>query len=82
MRKGYIFSPAEQKSVWVRVTKGELKQPDYSRGPHTRSASTRLLSFRSCIAERLSGKKPGNRAAVRGSFREASKACSAAARKG
>lgn len=78
MRTGYIFSPREQKSVWVNVTRGELKQPNYSRGPHTSATATRLLGFRSCIAERLSGKRPGNRAAVRSSFREASKACSAA----
>lgn len=75
MRTGYIFSPREQKSVWVNVTKGELKQPNYSRGPHTNATSTRLLGFRSCIAEALSGKRPGNRAAVRAGFRSAAQSC-------
>jgi len=76
VRTGYIFSPREQKSVYVIVTKGELKQPNYSRGPHTSATSSRLLGFRSCIAEELSGKKPGNRGAVRKNFRDAATKCS------
>jgi hypothetical protein len=75
MRTGYIFSPREQKSVWVNVNKGELRQPNYSRGPHTVATSKGLLGFRSCIAEELSGKKPGNRKAVRENFRGAAKKC-------
>ena len=77
MRKGFIFDPVTSKSVWVSVTRGDLKQPDYSRGPHTHATASGLLGFRSCIAESLSGKKPGNRSAVRGAFREAAKSCGA-----
>ena len=76
MRRGFIFDPVTQKSIYVHVTRGELRQPDYSRGPHTRATSRRLLAFRSCIQESLSGKKPGSRKAVREAFREAAKACS------
>lgn len=75
MRKGFIFDPVTQKSVYVHVTKGELRQPSYSRGPHTRSTSSRLLSFRSCIQSSLAGKKPGNRAAVRNAFKSAALGC-------
>lgn len=75
MRKGFIFDPVSRKSVYVEVTKGEMRQPSYSRGPHTRSTSTRLLGFRSCIQEALSGKKPGNRGAVRSAFASAASGC-------
>ena len=76
MRKGFIFDPVGQKSVYVNVTKGELRQPDYSRGPHTRATSSRLLSFRSCIQSSLSGKRPGNRKGIRESFAAAARSCS------
>lgn len=75
MRKGFIFDPVSRKSVYVEVTKGDMRQPSYSRGPHTRSTSSRLLSFRSCIQESLSGKKPGNRKAVRAAFKAAAANC-------
>ena len=77
MRKGYIFSPAENKSVWVNVTKGDLRQPAYSRGPHTRATANRLLKFRSCIAGELAGKEPGTRTKVREAFASAAKMCAA-----
>lgn len=76
MRKGFIFDPVTRKSVYVEVTRGELRQPSYSRGPHTRATSSRLLSFRSCIQSALSGKRPGNRAAVRSAFASAARSCS------
>jgi len=76
MRKGFIFDPVTRKSVYVEVTKGEMRQPSYSRGPHTRALSSRLLSFRSCIQSALSGKKPGTRGAVRTAFASAAKGCS------
>lgn len=75
MRKGFIFDPVSQKSVYVHVTRGEMRQPSYSRGPHTRSVSSRLLSFRSCIQQNLSGKRPGNRSGVRTAFASAAKSC-------
>jgi len=75
MRKGFIFDPIGRKSVYVEVTKGDLRQPSYSRGPHTRATSSRLLSFRSCIQGNLSGKHPGTRGAVRSAFSGAAKAC-------
>lgn len=80
MRRGFIFDPVARKSVWVEVTKGELRQPSYSRGPHTRSTSPRLLSFRGCVQAELSGKHPANRAAVRSGFTSAAKTCSGRAR--
>lgn len=76
MRKGFIFDPVDRKSVYVEVTRGEMRQPSYSRGPHTRSTSTRLLSFRSCMQSALSGKRPGNRSGVRSAFASAAKSCS------
>jgi len=79
MRKGFIFDPVSQKSVYVNVTKGDLRQPSYSRGPHTRSTSRHLLSFRSCMQEALSGKHPGSRSGVRSAFRSAAQACRAKA---
>ena len=75
MRKGFIFDPVSQKSIYVHVTKGDMRQPSYSRGPHTRSTSSRLLSFRSCIQSNLSGKHPGTRSAVRSGFASAAKSC-------
>ena len=75
MRKGFIFDPVTQKAVYVIPSKGDMRQPAYSRGPHTRSTSSRLQSFRSCVQQNLSGKKPGNRAAVRSSFSSAAKSC-------
>lgn len=75
MRKGFIFDPVDRKAVYVEVTKGEMRQPNYSRGPHTRSTSRRLQSFRSCIQTALSGKRPGDRAAVRQAFKAAASSC-------
>ena len=75
MRKGFIFDPVTQKSVYVIPTKGDMRQPSYSRGPHTRATSSRLQSFRSCVQQNLSGKKPGTRSAVRSSFASAAKSC-------
>ena len=76
MRKGFIFDPVARKSVWVEVTKGELRQPSYSRGPHTRATSGRLLSFRSCMQAEMSGKKHPDRKAVRNLFTNTAKTCS------
>lgn len=75
MRHGFIFDPVSQKSVFVNVTRGEMRQPSYSRGPHTRATSARLQSFRSCMQTQLSGKRPGNRGSVRSAFAEAAKSC-------
>lgn len=80
MRKGFIFDPVARKSVWVEVTRGELRQPSYSRGPHTRSTSSRLLSFRGCVQGELGGKKHSNRQGVRQAFSQAAKTCSGRAR--
>lgn len=76
MRKGFIWDPVTKKSLFVHVTRGELRQPDYSRGPHTRATSSRLLSFRSCMQTELSGKRPGNRKEARASFTSAARKCS------
>jgi hypothetical protein len=75
MRTGFIFDPVSQKSVYVVPSKGDMRQPAYSRGPKTRSTSNRLLSFRSCIQQNLSGKHPGSRAAIRSAFASAAHAC-------
>lgn len=75
MRKGFIFDPVDRKSVYVEVTRGDMRQPNYSRGPHTRATSSRLLSFRSCMQGNLSGKKPGTRGGVRSAFASAAKSC-------
>ena len=53
-----------------------IKQPPYHRGKHTIATSARLISFRSCIATELAGKKPGSQAAVRTAFAAAAKKCS------
>jgi hypothetical protein len=76
VRKGFIFDPVTRKAVYVHVTKGELRQPDYSRGPHTHATSSRLLSYRSCVQTELSGKRPGNRRAAREAFTAAARRCS------
>ena len=75
MRKGYIFDPVRQKAVWVEPTKGDMRQPAYSRGPKTRATSSRLLSFRSCMQTQLSGKHPGTRGGVRSAFKSAAASC-------
>lgn len=75
MRKGFIFDPVSQKAVYVIPSKGDLRQPAYSRGPKTRSTSSRLLSFRSCMQTNLSGKKPGTRSGVRSAFASAAHSC-------
>lgn len=75
MRKGFIFDPVTQKAVYVIPTKGDLRQPAYSRGPKTRSTSARLLSFRSCMQSALAGKHPGSRSAVRSAFKAAAASC-------
>lgn len=76
MRKGFIFDPVVRKSLWVEVKPGPWRQPDYSRGPRTRARAERLLKFRSCIQETLSGKTFANRGAVREAFAKAAKDCS------
>lgn len=53
-----------------------IKQPPYHRGKATIATSARLISFRSCVATKLAGKKPGTQAAVRSAFAAAAKACS------
>jgi len=63
--------------VFVEVLRGPLRQPSYSRGPHTRATSKRLLAFRSCIQMELSGKKHPGRKEVREAFTRAAKECSA-----
>ena len=80
MRQGFIFDPVTRKSVYVEVKRGELRQPSYSRGPHTRATSPRLMSFRSCMQAELSGKHPANRAAVRTNFSSSARTCSGRAR--
>lgn len=52
-----------------------IKQPPYHRGKHTIATSSRLISFRSCIAIALSGKTPGTQAAVRTAFAKAATDC-------
>ncbi len=74
MRKGFIFDPVTSKSVWVNVTKGELRQPSYSRGPKTHASSSGLLGFRSCVQTEMAGKK-GDRKAIRAAFTSAAKKC-------
>ena len=80
MRKGFIFDPVARKSIWVEVTRGELRQPSYSRGPHTRSTSSRLSSFRSYLQGELGGKKHSDRKGVRTAFAQAARTCSGKAR--
>jgi len=53
-----------------------IKQPPYIRSKHTIATSSRLISFRSCVATALAGKSPGNQAAVRTAFAAAAKSCS------
>ena len=54
---------------------GCIKQPPYIRSKHTIATSSRLISFRSCVAAAMSGKKPGNQAAVRSAFAAAARTC-------
>jgi len=75
MRKGFIFDPVSRKSVYVEVTRGDMRQPSYSRGPHTRATSSRLMNFRSCMQTNLSGKHPGTRGSVRSAFASAANSC-------
>ena len=53
-----------------------IKQPPYIRGKHTIATSSRLISFRSCVAQAMAGKKPGTQAAVRTAFAAAARTCS------
>ncbi len=75
MRKGFIFDPVDRKSIYVEVKSGPMRQPSYSRHPHTRATSARLLSFQSCMQTNLSGKRPGSRGAVRSAFANAAHSC-------
>lgn len=74
MRQGFIFDPVARKSVWVDVRQGELRQPSYSRGPHSRATSAKLLNFRSCVQAAMSGKS-GGRKEIRAALASAAKSC-------
>ncbi len=59
----------------VRVTRGEMKQPNYSRGAANWQTSDRLREFQQCVANDVSGTSPGNRRQARDNFRNAAKGC-------
>ena len=52
-----------------------IKQPPYIRSKHTIATSSRLISFRSCVAAKLAGKSPGTQSAVRSAFAAAAREC-------
>lgn len=57
------------------IKPGCIKQPPYFRSKRTIATSSRLITFRSCIATALAGKTPGSQAAVRTAFAKAAKEC-------
>jgi len=59
----------------VMPQKGELRQPAYFRSKRSVQTSGRLKAFQSCVAGKLSGTHPANRAAVRSAFASAAKGC-------
>ena len=73
VRKGRIGDYVTGKSLWVDVTEGT--QPDYTRAPSTHAKAKGLNAFRTCVAEKLAGTKPGSRKAAREAFAAAAKAC-------
>lgn len=64
-------------SQWepVQVTRGTLKQPNYSRSKHSIQTSDRLKTFQSCVAAQMSGKKFSDRLAVRAALKSAAASC-------
>jgi len=51
-------------------------QPPYIRSKHTFAKSAKLIRYRTCVADAMSGKKFDNRAEVRAAFTEAARDCS------
>ena len=50
-------------------------QPTYFRSKHSVQTSSRLAKHQACVADGMSGKKFGSRAAVHTAFSEVSKSC-------
>jgi hypothetical protein len=51
-------------------------QPAYHRSKNTIAMSSRLLAFRTCVANELQGKTAGSRSGARANFEAAARKCS------
>ena len=71
-RKGIIFDALTGSAEKI-APKGD--QPAYTRGRHNWQTSSKLTSYRACVAEKMSGKTFADRASVKKAFTEAAKAC-------
>jgi hypothetical protein len=74
-----VAKMAKVHPVFPRPDSKGVSQPPYTRGATAVQTSPRLNFIKSCVAQRLSGQKPGSRLEVRRALAAAARECSAEA---
>jgi hypothetical protein len=74
-----VLQRAKVNPVFPRPDSKGVSQPPYTRGSTAIQTSPRLNFIKSCVANRLSGQKPGSRLEIRRALAAAARECSAEA---
>jgi hypothetical protein len=74
-----VMKGAKIHPVFPRPDSKGVSQPPYTRGATAIQTSPRLNFIKSCVAQRLSGQKPGSRLEIRRALAAAARECSAEA---